>query len=75
MMDMKSNPREDGVKMANVDHFKRNDVRKIAKEVTRELKSKKYENDVDLSRSHLKYSQIGETTKEGIANFVNNKNK
>lgn len=75
MMDMKSNPREDGVKMANVDHFKRNDVRKIAKEVTRELKSKKYENDVDLSRSHLNYSLMGETTTEGIANFVNNKIK
>lgn len=75
MMDMKSNPREDGAEMANVDHFKRNDVRKIAKEVTRELKSKKYENDVDLSRSHLNYSLMGETTTEGIANFVNNKIK
>lgn len=61
--------------MANVRKFKRNDVRKIAKEVTRELKTAKYNNEVDLSRSHLNYSLMGETTTEGIANFVKNKIK
>lgn len=61
--------------MARVDPFKRNDVRKLAKEVTRELKTAKYKNDVDLSRSHLNYSLMGETTTDGIANFVKNKIK
>lgn len=61
--------------MAHIDHFKRKDVFKIAKEVAREIKSKKYENEVDLSRSHLNYSLMGETTANGIANFVKNKIK
>lgn len=61
--------------MARVDPFKRNDVRKLAKEVTRELKTAKYKNDVDLTRSHLNYSLMGETTAEGIAKFVNDKIK
>ena len=61
--------------MAHIDHFKRKDVFKIAKEVAREIKSKKYENEVDLSRSHLNYSLMGETTASGITNFVNNKIK
>lgn len=61
--------------MAKVLPFKRNDVRKLAKEVTRELKVAKYNNDVDLTRSHLNYSLMGETTTEGIANFVKNKIK
>lgn len=61
--------------MAKVLPFKRNDVRKLAKEVTRELKRAKYKNDVDLSRSHLNYSLMGETTTEGIAEFVKGKIK